>query len=266
MVHNLNSKELKRVNEGLAPWESMSFACGGWLQFYMFGVAKALQVAQYDKGVRYYGCSAGALTAVGLVVGGDYDDAIQFCKDYCVPQAYSDVSGLFQLSEYVTKCLELQLNNRFKGLPENSLNIAVTRLPFLQAERISKVDNQAELIEYLLASSAAFPFAPIRKVRDHWYIDGGLSDFQPIEDENTITVSPFYFTECDIKPSRYVPLWWTFLPPHSKHTIDWLYQLGMVDCVNYLKQRGLPLNPEVEMLLKRHHALNHPYKVKGRVR
>jgi hypothetical protein len=31
------------INERIAPWESMSFACGGWLQFYMFGVAKALQ-------------------------------------------------------------------------------------------------------------------------------------------------------------------------------------------------------------------------------
>eukprot|EP01037_Dinobryon_pediforme_P034182 gene34182-39979_t len=36
-----------------------------------------------------------------------------------------------------------------------------------------------------------------------WYLDGLWTDFQPILDEKTVTVSPFYFSDCDIKPSRY---------------------------------------------------------------
>lgn len=265
MVHTLNAKERKRVNEGLAPWESMSFACGGWLQFYMFGVAKALQVAKYSKGVRYYGCSAGALTAIGLVVDGEYDDAIQFCKDYCVPQAYGDILGLFNLSHYVTRCLEMQLLERYTEIPEGQLNVAVTRLPYFERVTAKKFASKDELIDYLLASSAAFPFAPLKKIGDSWYIDGGLSDFQPIENEETVTVSPFYFDECDIKPSRYVPLWWTFAPPYSKRNIDWLYNLGIKDCVTYLESRGLPLNDEVRALVQRN-AVDHPYNVKRRVR
>jgi hypothetical protein len=265
MVHTLNAKEVKRVNEGLPPWESLSFACGGWLQFYMFGVAKALQVSNYHKGVRYYGCSAGALTAVGLAVDGEYDDAIQFCKDYCVPRAYGDLLGLFNLSDYVRRCLEMQLLERYHELPEGALNIAVTRLPYCERIRASKFSSKEELISYLLASSAAFPFAPLQKIDDSWYIDGGLSDFQPIENEDTVTVSPFYFDECDIKPSRYVPLWWTFLPPYSKRNIDWLYNLGMQDCATYLKSRGLPLNDEVQALVQRH-VVDHPYNVKRRIR
>ena len=54
-------------------WTSVSFACGGWLQFYMFGVARALQHCGVAGGVRYAGCSAGALTAAGLALGGDFD-------------------------------------------------------------------------------------------------------------------------------------------------------------------------------------------------
>lgn len=30
-------------------WTSVSFACGGWLQFYMFGVARALQHCEVEK-------------------------------------------------------------------------------------------------------------------------------------------------------------------------------------------------------------------------
>ncbi len=46
------------------PWPSVSFACGGWLQFYLYGVARALQARGLDSpDVQYCGCSAGALAA-----------------------------------------------------------------------------------------------------------------------------------------------------------------------------------------------------------
>lgn len=69
------------------PWSSVSFACGGWLQFYMFGVAKALQASglDYPSKVTYCGCSAGALAAVGLALEGNFDNAVNFCKNKCVP-------------------------------------------------------------------------------------------------------------------------------------------------------------------------------------
>jgi hypothetical protein len=260
--HQFTAKELQRMKQGLPPWESMSFACGGWLQFYMFGVAKALQTCQQDKGVRYYGCSAGALTAVGLAVGGEFDDAIKFCKEYCMPKAYSDISGLFKLAEYVTKCIETTIFPLYDSLPPGVLNVAITRLPFFKGERVSTFKNKEELLAALLCSSAAFPFAPIVNHEGKWYIDGGLSDFQPVENDETITVSPFYFSDCDIKPSRYIPLWWSFLPPHSADTIDWLYNLGFVDCVNYMKARGMNIPDEV---LNQEQRVNHPYNRKNQV-
>lgn len=261
--HQFTAKELQRMNEGLPPWESMSFACGGWLQFYMFGVARALQVCQLDKGVKYYGCSAGALAAVGLAVGGKFDDAIEFCKDTCVPEAYSDITGLFKLAEYVSRAIEFTVFPMYDTIEPGVLNVAVTRLPFFKPEMVSSFASKEELRLTLLASSAAFPFAPIVNNNGKWYIDGGLSDFQPVMNDETITVSPFFFSDCDIKPSRYIPIWWSFLPPGRTDTIDWLYNLGFVDCVNYLKSRGIPVKEE---LLNREERIAHPYNTRKQVR
>ncbi|RYH16555.1 hypothetical protein EON65_29900 [archaeon] len=263
-LHNLTAKEIDRVNRGLAPWESMSFACGGWLQFYMFGVAKALQVNNMDKGVKYLGCSAGSLAAVGLVIDGDFDAAVKFCKEYCIPKAYGEINGLFKLSEYVSMCMELCIMPKLKEIPPDTLHVAVTRLPFLQAERVTDHKNVEELVLTLLASCAAFPFAPIVNRNNGWYIDGGLSDFQPVLDDETITVSPFYFTGCHIKPSRYIPLWWTFLPPKSGETVDWIYNLGYEDCVHFLKSKGLPVRSDGSPKLSDNNG--HPYNEPGRVR
>lgn len=52
-----------------APWKAVSFSCGGWLQFYLFGVARAMQVRGLDKNIKVAGCSAGSLAAAGLVLG-----------------------------------------------------------------------------------------------------------------------------------------------------------------------------------------------------
>ena len=51
------------------PWKGVSFSCGGWLQFYLFGVVRAMQVRGVDKNVRVAGCSAGALAAAGAALG-----------------------------------------------------------------------------------------------------------------------------------------------------------------------------------------------------
>ena len=48
-------------------------------------------------------------------------------------------------------------------------------------------------------------------------------------------MSPLYFSNADIKPSRYVPLWWAIVPPKSPDTIDWLYRLGWEDACRWIK-------------------------------
>jgi hypothetical protein len=238
MENAFSVKEMERLDAGLAPWESMSFACGGWLQYYLFGVGKALQESGMDKGVTYAGCSAGALTAVGLALGGNFDEGFEGAKA-CIPKAYGSLRGLFQLHLYVEENVVKTLAPHFSKEKASQIQIAVTSLPLLGAKRLTNFTSVADLKDAILASCAAFPAAKAQTYQGKLYVDGGLSDFQPIIDSDTITVSPFYFSNCDIKPSRYVPLWWAFMPPNSNHTVDWLYSLGYEDCLQYLEQRKI---------------------------
>ncbi len=251
MFVDFTPKEIERMSQGLAPWESMSFACGGWLQFYMFGVGKALQVSGLDKGVVYCGCSAGALAAAGLALQGSFDDGVQYCKDDAVPTAYASVANLFKLEDYVGGSADRCLVPHFDQEKLKNLQMSVTKLPFFTKERITTYTSRADLKSALLASCAAFPVSKLEYRNGAYYIDGGFTDFQPIIDENTITVSPFYFSDCDIKPSRYVPLWWAFLPPNHNDTMDWLYGLGYEDTMNYIKKRGI-----LEHVQRAHAAAN----------
>lgn len=247
------------------PWKSVSFACGGWLQFYMYGVARAFQARGVDcpDDVVYCGCSAGALAAAGLAYEGNFDAAVKYCKEECIPSAHNGVGGLFQLDEYVGECIERELIPIFKVLKPGQLQIAITKLPFFQGERVIEHATPQDLKTALLASSAAYPAAPMVKRNGSYYMDGGLSDFQPLY-ENSLTVSPFYFSNCDIRPSRYVPVWWAFIPPKNADTVDWLYALGYNDAMEYFDKVGIPttasLSPNRESLLtKSIKTKYHPY-------
>lgn len=168
---------------------------------------------------------------------GDFDLAIELCKNEFVPKAYSSPVGIFHLGEFASDCMDKTCNlHRWQELKPGDLHVAITNLPFFNAEKATEFQSQDDLKSCLLASASAWPFAALVHRRGIWCVDGGLSDFQPVVDEDTITVSPFYFSDADIKPSRYVPLWWSFIPPRSEDTIDWLYSLGYEDCVTYLEK------------------------------
>lgn len=234
-----------RLERGLAPWSSISFSCGGWLQLYLFGVARALQAKGLDRETHYLGCSAGALTAAGLCVGGNFDGAVKFCKEECITEAYSSMGGLFKLNEYVANSCDTNicpLFDNYVNKVHGELSVAITKLPFFRNERISTFFSADDMKRCLVASCACFPFAPFAKFRGSTYMDGGISDFQPVVDKTTITVSPLWFSNCDIKPSRYIPIWWTFLPPRSFDSVDWVYNLGFEDAMRYFDKVGIPQN------------------------
>ncbi len=226
----------------VAPWNSVSFSCGGWLQFYLFGVARAFQAVGLDKNIQFCGTSAGALAAAGLAFEGDFDLAVDYCKKKCIPQAHDTLTGFFVLHEYVADSAEKFLLPNFRQLPKNNLQIAITQFPSLSAVRVTEHKSPMDVKHSLLCSAAAYPIAALH---DHprfgLCIDGGLSDFQPIVDDETITVSPFYFSDCDIRPSRYVPPWWAVVPPRNEDSVDWTYHLGYEDAINYMKRRKIPI-------------------------
>lgn len=100
---------------------------------YLYGVARAVQYLGLDSpNVTYLGCSAGALAATGICLQGDFDAAMKFCKEDCIPKAHNQILGLFQLTEYVSECLERHLLPKYKPIPVGHLQIAVTKLPFFR--------------------------------------------------------------------------------------------------------------------------------------
>lgn len=68
-------------------------------------------------------------------------------------------------------------------------------------------------------------------------MDGSILDFQPVYDSKTVTVSPFYCTGADIKPSVYVPMWWAMLPPGVRD-VEWLFDFGYEDGLKWIVKNG----------------------------
>lgn len=98
----------------------------------------------------------------------------------------------------MSDCLDLHLIPKYKHIPPGQLQIAITRLPWFTTERVTLHLSKEDLKLSLLASSAAFPATPLVYRRGCWCMDGGIADFQPVLDADTITVSPFYFRWVEI--------------------------------------------------------------------
>lgn len=171
-------------------------------------------------------------------------------KDFaltCVSKVHGSVSEAFNLRQYVSECIDRQLHATAHLDLHRRAEVVVTKLPWCTSIRFSEFASLAELKEALLASCCMTPLAgfPFRmdKADGSYVFDGGLSDFQPLFDESegegpTVTVSPFYFTQAHIKPSRYIPCWWALYPPRPAD-FEWVFDLGYADCLYYCSDRGL---------------------------
>ena len=218
-----------------------SFACAGWLKLYLFGVAKYLQEHDLIKNSRFIGSSAGALAATGLALDCDFEAIRDYVLESVIPQAHGSIAGAFSVRQYLTDCLTEHghLEEFAKVNASQTLVISYTNLLTCSARRVSEFTSNEDLLTALLASCCATPIAGLPFKRgNEIVIDAGLTDFQPIFDERTITVSPFYCTNADIRPSRYVPMWWAVYPP-SKENSEWLFDLGYDDAHAWAKRLGL---------------------------
>lgn len=222
---------------------SFSFACGGWLKMYLFGVAKALQQCELERRARVIGCSAGALTATALALRCDFDAIRDYVLAEVVPKAHASWGGPFNVRQYLRATLAatggLHQFEKLNDKPETHLTIVYSSLSAWKSLRVSRFDSQQHLTDALLASCCAPPIAGLPfKLKDDWVMDGGLLDFQPVLDDRTVTVSPFYCTGADIKPSRYVPMWWALFPP-SPRNVEWLFDLGYEDGLAWILEQDL---------------------------
>jgi len=226
------------------------FSASGWLMQYQLGVAYALQrhgVA--DSTARFIGASGGAGVSVGLALNVD----AKRCADYqvrcCSHFHENPVKNIWQMGDYARTCLlrtmhdETYLNENLK---KGKVSLAITLLPSLKGVNVSKFENNQELVDALMASCCLAPIAGIPwqiqrpndpETHNQWVIDGGLAQMIPKLSKKTITVSPLYCFDADIKPSRYVPLHWGVYPPPPKVFAE-LFWLGVSDAMKWLSDNG----------------------------
>lgn len=237
--------------------ESFSFACAGWLMVYHFGVAKALQQLGLERRARVIGSSAGALAATALALRCDFDAIRDHILAHVVPRAHASLDGPFRVREYLRGTLaatgELHrfaaLNSKEPQTP-GRLTVVYSSLSAWASRRVTHFTSQEHLERSLLASCCAPPIAgmPFR-LGDEWVMDGGVFDFQPVYDATTVTVSPLYWTGADIKPSRYVPMWWALFPPGARD-VEWLFDLGYEDGLAWVVKAGLAKPSELDIPTK----------------
>ncbi|KNC83191.1 hypothetical protein SARC_04523 [Sphaeroforma arctica JP610] len=225
------------------PELSFSFAACGWLKMYHFGVAMALQRYELDKKAKFVGSSAGALTAAAILVDVDFISLKEYTLG-CIRDVREPVLNMnaFRLRKYIVDIVDQKLGPKefkhYQQQLEERMEVAVTALPGCHGFRYSKYTDYDHFKDVLLASCTAPPIAGFPFVLDGTLVaDGGLADFQPLLDENTITVSPFYFHRTDIKPSQFIPAWWACYPG-TEDEFEQLFRLGYEDAVTWIEANG----------------------------
>mmetsp|Transcript_11097 Transcript_11097/g.14491 ORF Transcript_11097/g.14491 Transcript_11097/m.14491 type:complete len:389 (+) Transcript_11097:436-1602(+) len=205
----------------------------------MFGVAECLRDHGLHEDCIAAGSSSGVFGATGLTLGGSFKAAMEFCKDTLIPECRKDLAGIFKISSYVDRCLDISTDFTNYEEVAGRLFVQVTRVPSMEPILLSSFKSGEDLKTSLIASCAMFPLSNfIRRQDNYLYADGGWTNPQPKFSDRTITISPLYFIKADIKPSRYIPLLWGILPPRNPSTIDWLFDLGYVDCLQWMEKNG----------------------------
>ncbi|CAM9761677.1 unnamed protein product [Choristocarpus tenellus] len=232
------------------PAFNFSFAVGGWLMFYNFGVAKCLQdhhLHSVHPRQKFLGSSAGSLAAAGLALGADFDAIMEMVKTSFIPKTHEAkllgflIYGIFFIKSFLTECLLKHLPmEKVQDLPKGKLTVVMSTMMTWESLRPNQFTSGRDLMDALLASCAAFPLAlPHRwrgKLRlDGFFSEGGSAPFGL----RTVYISPFYTSGANIRPSRYIPLWWFPIPPQDPNTVDWVYDLGYRDTLHWMSQEGI---------------------------
>lgn len=235
----LDERERRSRDEELC----FSFAGGGWLMVYMYGVAKALRELGLHENSQFIGTSAGCLAIVSMVGGSDFDAILETIVTSYVPQAHASLQGPFNMREYLVDAITRHTRRENLALLNDKCTVVYTSLSAWQARKVSQFRDFHHLLWTMVASCCATPLVgmPFRH-EGEWVIDGGIMENQPVFAspelaKKTVTVSPNIYSGADIRPSRYVPAWWSMYPP-SERDMRWLYALGYEDGLNWAVREG----------------------------
>ena len=217
---------------------SISFAGCGALNYYQAGVAQALDEGRLLAGSTLLGASAGAGLAVLLADGWaprQIADAVRGLTAELLLSARLSPTVLQAVAEaFAERFIGPKTHERVSG----RVTLSITSLRPLQNLRVSHFESQAELQQALVAACFV-PSITRRSVRFRGVacLDGGATDNQPVLDQQTLKVSPFWMDpRADIRPSPLKVGHWEALCLPSAARADALFALGEADARRWCRR------------------------------
>lgn len=194
-----------------------------------------------------YGTSGGALTGCLLFLDIDLDALAEYVF-ICVAKARSSWRGKFLLRHYCRGAIEQFCTRDAHKILQGRFEISITRIfPWYKNLRVNQFPSYEFLVRALLCSACLVPLAGLPMWLPGYGLcfDGGVSDFQLFKGlarngtfckmhcrktnpKDIVVVCPFYSSRADIRPSKFVPIWWAFFPPEP-YKLKELFELGQKD-------------------------------------
>ena len=190
------SHDHKTLPEGFE--ESVSFSGAGHYVHFHLGVARYLQETYDLSKVCFLGSSSGSLPATLLAA----DVSIQDATEKWLTEAYSTcatkTTGVyFNFAEVMTSTFLKYLPSDSHEKASNRAIITLTKAWGLRSKRIAHFTSNQNLLKALIAS-CHWPYIINKQMfsyfNDEVYLDGGLTDFWPKVDVNTVLVSPYMWS------------------------------------------------------------------------
>ncbi|XP_023239970.1 patatin-like phospholipase domain-containing protein 3 isoform X1 [Centruroides sculpturatus] len=182
------------------------FAGCGYLGMYQLGAAACFRLnAPYLFGRKAAGASVGALVAAANLCRVPLDDCARGLVRAAVRARRTPLGPIspgFKILDIIRRGMDEVLPLDAHLLCDGRLFVSVTRVSDGRNVLLSRFHTRDELLQALVCSC----FIPLYcgfaypRFRGEAYADGGLSDNQPLLDEHTLTVAPFY-GESDVCPT-----------------------------------------------------------------
>ena len=175
------------------PFNSISFAGCGGMYPYVLGIACYLQEEFDLSGVTFYASSGGTLSAFLLAAGLDVRQFQNTCNlpglEECRQTTWlgAAFNGFAIASRWLLAWLPEDAFERTKG----RLFLSATQLPTFHNRLLCDFDSNEDCVQAMKCSSFipwVFELFPACQHRGSWYVDGGLSSFQPKQDKDTFCV------------------------------------------------------------------------------
>ncbi|KAL2103793.1 hypothetical protein ACEWY4_000661 [Coilia grayii] len=246
---------------------SISFSGSGFLSTYQLGVSQcffdnASWITQ--RASKVYGASAGALVAAAVVcgasMGGVRDDVIEFAK-LVREHSFGPLHPAVNVFKWMENTIRRRLPLDSHKLATGRLCISLTRVPDGKNVIVSEFQTEEDLIKVLLCSCFVPMYCGVipPSYKGVHYVDGGLTDIQPMQTTgHTLTISPFA-GEIDICPQHDPSPMCDFvirghcfqatmsnllrvanaLYPRDWRVLSEAYAYGYQDAVEYLQQHGI---------------------------